>query len=245
MNRDTVLFSESKGKDLRELIPDFVGNKFRILSAKGATVYNMRHVNSLLRLVKELKDPIILVWLGTYEITRKVDKYIKLYKYPYQNIEFILTEYRKLRYQIRRKYPSALVFFIECSSYSITKANKSKHLVVNSTINLGKANKRYPSLIVNKIREVREVQWAAKVDKEVSTQIDYYNDHLKLLNKGIATPRLSQDIILSNKSRGDPKVKYRKNYNLMHDGVHLIRTLAKLWAAKLVETTLELSEKGC
>ena len=85
-NRDTVLFSDSKGEGLRELIPDFVGNKFRILSAKGATVYNKRHVNSLLRLVKELKDPIILVWLGTCEITRKVGKYIKLYKYPYQNI---------------------------------------------------------------------------------------------------------------------------------------------------------------
>ena len=177
LNRDTVLFSESKGKGLRELIPDFVGNKFRILSAKGATVYNKRHVNSLLRLVKELKDPIILVWLGTCEITRKVDKYIKLHKYPYQNIEFILTEYRKLRYQIRRRNPSAKVYFIECPYYSITKANKPKHLVVNSTINLVKANKRYPSLIVDEIRALREVQWAAKVDKEVSTQIDYYNDH--------------------------------------------------------------------
>ena len=244
LNRNTVLFSDSKGEGLRELIPDFVGNKFRILSGKGATVHNKRHANSLLRLVKELKDPIILVWLGTCEITRKVDKYIKLYKYPYQNIEFILTEYRKLRYQIRRKNLSALVFFIACPSYSITKANKPKHLVVSSTINLGKA-KRYPSLTVNKIRELREVQWAAKVDKEVSTQIDYYNDHLKLLNRGISTPRLSQDIILSNKSWGDSKVKYRKNYNLMHDGVHPIRTLAKLWAAKLVETTLELSEEGC
>ena len=86
MNRNTVLFSDSKGEGLRELIPDFVGNKFRILSGKGATVHNKRHANSLLRLVKELKDPIILVWLGTCEITRKVGKYIKLYKYPYQNI---------------------------------------------------------------------------------------------------------------------------------------------------------------
>ena len=50
---------------------------------------------------------------------------------------------------------------------------------------------------------------------------------------------------LSNKSKGDPRVKYRKNYNLMHDGVHPIRTLAKLWAAKLVETALELTKEGC
>ena len=137
------------------------------------------------------------------------------------------------------------MYFIECPCYSITKSNKPKNIVVNSTINLEKVNERYPSLIVNKIRELREIQWAAKVDKEVSTQIVYYNDHLQLLNRGISTPRLSQDIILSNKSRADPRVKYRKNYNLMHDGVHPIRTLAKLWAEKLVETALELSEEGC
>lgn len=106
LNRDIVLFSDSKGEGLRELIPDFVGNNFRILSRKGATVYNKSHVSSLLRLVKELKDPIILVWLGTCEITRKVDKYIKLYEYPCQNIEFILTEYTKLRYRIRRENPT-------------------------------------------------------------------------------------------------------------------------------------------
>ena len=119
--------------------------------------------------------------------------------------------------------------------------------MASNTISFGKTNKRYPSLIhvVDKIRELRAVQWANKVDKEVSTQIYYYNDHLKLSSRGISTPRLYQDIILSNKSKDDPRVKYRKNYNLMHDGVHPIRTLAKLWAEKLVETALELSEEGC
>lgn len=56
---------------------------------------------------------------------------------------------------------------------------------------------------------------------------------------------LSQDIILFNKSRGDPRVKYRKNHNLMHDEVHPIRALAKLWAATLIETALEVSEERC
>ena len=134
---------------------------------------------------------------------------------------------------------------IECPYYSITNANKPKNLVASNTISFGETNKRYPSLIVDKIRELRAVQWANKVNKEVSTQIDYYNDHLKLLNRGISTPRLYQDIILSNKSKGDPRVKYRKNYNIMHDEVQPIRTLAKVWAAKLLETALELKEEGC
>ena len=117
--------------------------------------------------------------------------------------------------------------------------------MASNTISFRKTNKRYPSLIVDKIRELRAVQWANKVDKEVSTQTDYYNDHMKLSNRGISTSRLYQDNILSSKSKGDPRVKYRKNYYLVHDGVHPIRTLAKLWAAKLVETALELTEKGC
>jgi hypothetical protein len=81
----------------------------------------------------------------------------------------------------------------------------------------------------------------------MSTQIDYYNDNLKLLNRGISTPRLYQDIILSNKSNCDPMVKYRKNNNIiiMHDGAHPIRTLAQLWVANLVETGLQLTEEGC
>jgi hypothetical protein len=45
--------------------------------------------------------------------------------------------------------------------------------VASNTISFGKTNKRYPSLIhvVNKIRELRAVQWENKVDKEVSTHL--------------------------------------------------------------------------
>jgi hypothetical protein len=92
-------------------------------------VYNKSHVNSLVRLVGDLKDPIILVWLGACESTRKVDKCIKTYEYPYQNIEFILTEYRELRYRIKRIYPSASVYFIQCPYYSITKDQTSEGFI--------------------------------------------------------------------------------------------------------------------
>jgi hypothetical protein len=57
--------------------------------------------------------------------------------------------------------------------------------VANNTISFGKTNKRYPSLIVDTIRELRAVQGENKVDKEVITQIDYYNDHLNLSQTGV------------------------------------------------------------
>ena len=81
--------------------------------------------------------------------------------------------------RIKRINTSASVYFIECPYYSITKANKPKNLVASNTISFGKTNKRNPSLNVDKIRGLRVVQWTNKVDKEVSTQIYYYNHHLK------------------------------------------------------------------
>jgi hypothetical protein len=68
-----------------------------------------------------------------------------------------------------------------------------------------------------------------QVDKEVSTQIDYYNDHLKLSNRGISTPRLYQDIILSNKSKGDPRVEYSIKYTDAEAFIRLILGDGVVW----------------
>jgi hypothetical protein len=110
------------------------------------------------------------------------------------------------------------------------------HVVVVSIITL-----------INAARESRYVELESVTDKQVRNQIDfrYYNDHLKILNRKIATPRLSQDQILSNKRKKDRRVRYRINYNLLSDGVHPERILAKLWSYKLVELAIEVTAERC
>lgn len=92
----------------------------------------------------------VLIWLGTCEITQKKGKYIKSLNYPYQNMEFILTEYRKLKLRIKRVNPQAVILFIMCPYYSISRANKH-HSIDNS--NNGKR-----SLVINKVKDSRKVQ---------------------------------------------------------------------------------------
>jgi hypothetical protein len=58
----------------------------------------------------------------------------------------------------------------------------------------------------------------------------------------IKTPRLSLDILQAHKKATDPKTKYRKNYNLYHDGIHPIRPLAKLWMYNILRLAKELNE---
>ena len=127
MKRDTILFTDSKGDCLKDVIPNFVGRRFKILSRPGATIFNRRHVKALLKLVKDCTDPIVLVWLGTCEVIKKdkVDKYIYTHRYPYQNIEFALTEYREVEIEIPKANPLATVYYLECPYYSITRANKA------------------------------------------------------------------------------------------------------------------------
>jgi hypothetical protein len=61
----------------------------------------------------------------------------------------------------------------------------------------------YPSILINAARESRSVELESVTDKQVRNQIDYHNDNLKILNRNIAKPRLSQDQILSNKRKKD------------------------------------------
>lgn len=201
-------------------------------------MYDKDHVQSLLDAIRDVTDPLVLVWLGTCEITRKKGKYIYLRQYPYQFIEFTLSEYRELKRMIIQTNPSALVVFIDCPYYSISRVNN------HSRLNTAKDGPKRPSLVVNKVRGKRDVQWAAKVDKKLKDQVDYYNNHLKIIRKEVLNtpPRLSQDLVLSNKCAGDRKVKYRLNYNLLTDGVHPGRILAKIWLYKLLRLAIEIQD---
>jgi hypothetical protein len=56
------------------------------ITAKGsATVWDQEHRDVLIRQVHQARLPIVLIWLGTCEITEKSGKYINLRDYPLSN----------------------------------------------------------------------------------------------------------------------------------------------------------------
>jgi len=123
LKRETIIFSDSKGLNLKEVIPNCVSDKLSIVARRGAIVFSEEHKKDLYRKVRKAYSPIILIWLGTCKISKK-DKYIKLRSYPYQNIELVLKEYRELKKEILKINKYAKVLFIECPYYSISKSNR-------------------------------------------------------------------------------------------------------------------------
>ena len=81
LRHETILFTDSKGFCLEQVIPRDFEDKFRIIAKSGATVSWRRHTRDLLHRIRYLEQPIILVWLGTCEITDKRFKTVSLSKH--------------------------------------------------------------------------------------------------------------------------------------------------------------------
>lgn len=108
------------------------------------------------------------------------------------------------------------MIFIECPYYSVIKANK--------------------------IKGVKSVDKHNSKDKIVCDLVDYFNEKIRLLNPtNVTIPRLAQDIIIASKPRTQNEVKYRKNFNLFHDGVHPLKPLAKLWLHRMLQLVYEVA----
>ncbi|VDI08450.1 Hypothetical predicted protein [Mytilus galloprovincialis] len=189
----------------------------KVIYKRGATIENKHHIGDLLQKLKSSPsdNPIVYIWLGTCEITRKVNRIIETRKYPYQSIEFFLTKYREVKKQIQDLKPGSTVLFIDCPYYSITRAN-NKYAIRREGNERPKPNKK-PSLVINKFKKNRLVQLSTEIDNQVCNQVDYYNRQIKLINRNTATPRLSQDLIISNKSKKDRRIE--KLYQLSREGV--------------------------
>ncbi|CAG2247560.1 unnamed protein product [Mytilus edulis] len=200
LDRETYLFTDSKGVGLQEYTPNSVKGNFNVIYKRGATIENKHHIEDLLQKLKSSSSDNPIVYICT-------------------------------------------VLCIDCPYYSITRAN-NKYAIRKEGNERPKPNKK-PSLVINKFKKNRVVQLSTEIDNQVCNQVDYYNRQIKLINRNTATPRLSQDLIISNKSKKDRRVRYRKNYNLLQDGVHPTRTIAKLWIYKLIDLALELSEDRC
>lgn len=114
----------------------------------------------------------------------KKERYTCLNSYPYQNIEFTLNEYRDFKSELKSVNQGTLVLFIECPYYSLVNANKLRKGITKSE------GKNYHSFVVNSVKKNRQVQWAAKIDKGLRQQIDYFNEHLRLIKQTINTPRI-------------------------------------------------------
>ena len=165
--------------------------------------------NSLKRIlfskIKHVRQPTVLVWFGTCELTVKTGKYINIVDEVQTKIEQIIESYKKLKLEVATINRQSRVLFIECPYISAQQWNHYKGDIDES---------RYQ-----------------EVDYELEQAVNSLNDKINEINQS-ATPRLSQDLIASTKKK-DQRTKYKVNYKLLVDGVHPSGVLSKLWIRKL------------
>lgn len=59
----------------RNLFPGNLKDKLKVVAKRGATVADRKLTDKLLEFVEKSRDPIVLVWLGTCELTEKREVY--------------------------------------------------------------------------------------------------------------------------------------------------------------------------
>ena len=99
-----------------------------MIAKSGSTVENETVVSKLLGTVRKRNNPIVIIWLGACEITKKTGKYVKVRQYTHikiLNLHYQNTEI-ELKSRIKEENNTAKVIFLECPYYSITRYNKAK-----------------------------------------------------------------------------------------------------------------------
>ena len=163
----------------------------------------------------------------------------------------MLDDYVDLIDRIKRANKQAEVIFLECPYYSTYIYNKTIKQEATDNIRSAKTvtkkgktikvvcKKQYHQLVINKIKNQRNIAFQSQADKELHSLVDYYNERIQKLNT-YQSPRISLDIIDGRKGRKKAKTVYRKNFKLYVDGIHPGTTLARLWLFKFIELAVEI-----
>lgn len=218
---EIFIISDSKGKYILPIIPGRFRPFIHIYHRSAATIKN----NIVEKAIEGIQlfannHPVVFLWFGSCEITQKKGKYTEIVDHPFQYVEDILTEYRDAIAVIQDKAPTAKIFVLQCPYYSTYYWNKAQGL-------------KYDTESTKKYRDQ---------DQQLRLVIEYYNRQLELINKDWESPQIAKDQIISSKKKRSKKTKNKPNYNLLYDGVHPKRPLARLWLHRIVQFAARVSE---
>lgn len=208
-----VIISDSKGRYIKLAVNKSVSHENEIIWCfKSGANCHERYIwleHNVEDLLKKHRRIALFIWLGTCDLTRKVNKYINLKPNPVANLKNDLQKYKDLA----DKYSNVKICFIHVPYYSIEKWNKLK----------GHSNS----------------ETFKEDDRRLTDYITEINNFIDDLNcqTGTSSPRLNQDLCRSRK-RKNSKARYSWNFNLLVDGIHPSSVLAKSWLKSICRTIL-------
>ena len=93
---ELFLVTDSKGKYINSIIPDWFKSFLRIYTKSGAGIHSPI-VKCAIENIKVAHNPLVVFWFGTCELSTKSGKFSDIIRNPYQTIEQLLTEYRQIK----------------------------------------------------------------------------------------------------------------------------------------------------
>ena len=204
-SRPVLLRADSKG---RSLLPyTNYRNKLNLVFRGGATIRNEFLQSYTLNKIARLRNPVVILWFGSCEMTQKNGKYISLIDNPEDKLVQIRNDYIAYKQQIKNANKNSTIIYLECPFQSIVIWNFVKG---------------HPS--PGSFKDEQRL---------LESYITKLNHIIKEINGDQVVPHLSQDMIFSiKKKKRTPK--YLKNFSLLYDGVHPSKTLSKLWYLRIM-----------
>ncbi|KAK3100171.1 hypothetical protein FSP39_015731 [Pinctada imbricata] len=213
-----VILSDSKGKWLQREITNEADGELIWWSKSGAKIEDSTRWlrTNIARKIIQLRDVWLYVWLGTCNLTAKNKKYISLKSETDEEILRIEKYYKEI-IKIVDKYPGSKITILEIPLYSIKCWNQNK----------GHKN---PSAFEDQ-------------DTKLEQQILKLNTRIRTINASLGnhSPSFTSDIYKTSKikSGSERTSKLRKyyNFNLLADGIHPGKLVAKVWLKKISDQT--------
>lgn len=205
--RDVIVRGDSKARHFMAHVHNdpYINITYR----PGAKIDNIFLQHHTLHRVRRSYKPIVVIWLGTCELTEKRGRFIRLTDNIENTLDSVRIAYASYKEQVLNANSDSTVIFLECPYINIEIWNRAK-------------NHSSPDMF--------RFQQA-----EMERTIDKLNLILRELNGECRTPRLAQDFTHSLKKKKNKPRQYYKNYKILTDGVHPAKPVAKLWYLRLVK----------
>lgn len=194
-----IIVADSKGRELWKQRDS--NTHVSITYQPGAKLRNAhldatikRHLNN-----RTIKNPIVLIWLGTCELTIKTRKGFTLQPNIGDYVNTLISEYQTYKDELLLINPNLTILFLECPYFKLHTFNLAKKYV-NSKITFAE-------------------------QKTLEKAIIAYNNSLISLNR-ISTPIISEDLVKYGKGKIRRQIQKNIDYRQLNDGCH---PCARLW----------------
>ncbi|CAC5389593.1 unnamed protein product [Mytilus coruscus] len=210
--RKAFLLSDSKGRYLKDVVQP-LERIVDIVYKGGAKIDDAVLYQDLRQKITGLDNPLILIWLGTCEFTKKTGRYISLHTEI--SVSDVLDKLGNLKANILDVNSSAEILILKCPAYSIEHYNKYH---------------RHP-----------DSESFHDDDSILQDKIQDLNDKLVDLNTNFPGSNFSLDLIKNTKVNKGRRSKYVFMFkDLYTDGIHPCPTLSMVWLRKIQKIVCKL-----